>query len=93
MKPILTTIAVATAVLLSAPATAARQAPAALVHGVVRADDGEILGFANVFFTDGYEGTMASSEGEFFIVTRKFGDRTLRVSYKGGPPDYDREPR
>jgi hypothetical protein len=52
-----------------------------IVQGVIRSAEGEPLAFANVFFTDGLEGAMASSQGEFVLVVMTFGKRTLSVSY------------
>jgi hypothetical protein len=85
MKRLSIIVAIAVVAAFQAPtmALATSPVPTALVYGVVRADGGEVLRFANVFFTDGYEGAMTTSEGEFFIVTRTFGNRTLRVSYIG----------
>ena len=61
------------------PAAAART----IVTGLVRAASGEPLPFANVFFSDGFEGTMADSEGGFFLLPKTFGKRELVASYIG----------
>ena len=69
------------ALFLASAAPADGEPPRALVAGAVRSDGGEALAYANVFFADGFEGTMTTSEGKFMLVVKTFGERTLRASY------------
>jgi len=55
----------------------------ATVYGLVLADTGEPLAYTNIFFTDGFEGTMSTPDGRFTLIVTSFGERTLTVSYVG----------
>ena len=61
------------------PAIAART----VITGFVRAGSGEPLPYANVFFSDGFEGTMADSDGEYVLLPKTFGQREIVASYIG----------
>lgn len=61
----------------------------ATVEGVVQDQDGKLLSYVNVFFTDGVsegslgEGAMTDEAGKFRLETPKFGVRILRISHIG----------
>ena len=66
---------------LGAAESATAPQTTAVVRGAVFSDTGQPLPYANVFFTDGFEGAMCADDGRFAVTVTTFGERTLVASY------------